>query len=68
MFFCHLYKQNVSISLRLSDSVKYRRGYYFLAGVYISALEHVRMLILSSYVFLACINAIYKYGHPWVNK
>ena len=24
------------------------------------------MLILSTYVFLACINAIYKYGHAWV--
>ena len=33
---------------------------------YISALEHIRMLILSSYVLLACINKIYKYGHTWV--
>ena len=38
----------------------------FEHGCYISALEHVRMLILSSYVLLACINTIYKYGlaHP----
>ena len=27
-----IYKQNVSISLRLSDSVQCRRGYYFRAG------------------------------------
>ena len=33
---------------------------------YISASEHTRMLILSSYVLLACINKIYKYGHAWV--
>ena len=30
-----------------------------------SALEHVRMLILSIYVLLARKNAIYKYGHAW---
>ena len=39
-------------------------------GCYISALEHVRMLILSIYVLLACINAIYiyiYYGHAWVS-
>ena len=24
------------------------------------------ILILSSYVLLACINTIYKYGHAWV--
>ena len=29
-------------------------------------LEHVRMLIFSSYVLLACINSVYKYGHAWV--
>ena len=38
----------------------------FEHGCYISALEYVRMLILSSYVLLACINTIYKYGHAWV--
>ena len=32
----------------------------------ISALEHVRMPKLSSYVILACINTIYKYCHAWV--
>ena len=31
----------------------------FVHGCYISALEHIRMLILSIYVFLACINTIY---------
>ena len=36
MFICHLFKQNVSISLRLSDSVKCRRGYFFLAWVLFS--------------------------------
>ena len=38
----------------------------FEHGCYISALEHIRMLILSSYILLACINTIYKYGHAWV--
>ena len=38
----------------------------FEHGCYISALEHIRMLILSSYVLLECINTIYKYGHTWV--
>ena len=33
---------------------------------YISALEHIRMIISSSYVLLACINTINKYGHVWV--
>ena len=32
----------------------------------ISALEQVRMLILSSYDLLAFINPIFKYGHAWV--
>ena len=32
-------------------------------GCYISALEHIRMLILNVYVSLACINTISKYGH-----
>ena len=42
--------------------MKGERGYYFEHGCYISALEQVRMLISSSYVLLACINAIYNYG------
>ena len=55
------------ISLCLIDSLQRRRGYYFRAWVlYIPALEHVRKLILSRYVLLACINPIYKYGHAWV--
>ena len=53
--------------LRLIDSVQCGRGFIiFEHGRYISALEHVRILILSNYVLLACINAIYKYGHAWV--
>ena len=32
--------------------------FLFEHGCYISALEHVRMLTLSSYVLLACINLI----------
>ena len=39
----------------------------FEHGCYISALEHVRMLILSSYVLLSFKKAIYKYGHAWVS-
>ena len=38
----------------------------FEHGCYISALAHIRMLILSINVFLECINKIYKYGHAWV--
>ena len=38
----------------------------FEHGCYISTLEHIMMLILSSYVLLACINTMYKYGHAWV--
>ena len=41
----------------------------FEPGCYISGLEDIRMVILSSYVLLECINTIYtiyKYGHAWV--
>ena len=38
----------------------------FEHGCYILALEHMRMIILSIYVLLECINKIYKYGHAWV--
>ena len=38
----------------------------FEHGCYISALAHIRMLILSINVLLECINKIYKYGHAWV--
>ena len=34
----------------------------FEHGCYISALAHIRMLILSIYVLLECIKTIYKYG------
>ena len=40
--------------------------YIFEHGVYIAALEHARMLILSNYVILAMINTIYKYCHACV--
>ena len=50
----------------LSDSVRCRRSYYFEHGCYISALAHIRMLILSIYVLLESKNTIYKYGHAWV--
>ena len=68
MLICHIYKQNLLISLRLSDSVSCRRGSYFEHGCYISALALIRMLILSIYVLLECSNKIYKYGHAWVSK
>ena len=32
----------------------------------ISALAHIRMLLLSICVLLECLNTIYKYGHAWV--
>ena len=38
----------------------------FEHGCYISALEYIRMLMLSSYVLVAGIDTIYKYGHEWV--
>ena len=38
----------------------------FEHGCYISALKHIRMLILSSYVLPPSINTIYEYGHAWV--
>ena len=38
-------------------------GGYIYSGCYISALAHIRVLILSIYVLLEYINAIYKYGH-----
>ena len=53
-------KQNVLISLRLIDSVGCRSGFIFEHGCYISALAPIRMLILSIYVFLECINKICK--------
>ena len=54
-------------SLRLSDSVQCKKGLYFLAKCYISAaLEHVSMLILSSYILLACINKTRNSFHAWV--
>ena len=40
--------------------------YIFEQGQYISALEHTKMLILSSSVLLACINKMYKYCGEWV--
>ena len=53
-----MYKQNVLIMLRLSDYVQCREVIIFEHGCNISALEHVRMLILNNYVLLACINII----------
>ena len=38
----------------------------FEHGCNISALAHIRMLILSINVLLECISKIYKYGHAWV--
>ena len=35
------HKQNDSMSLCLSDSLQCRRGYYFRAWFYISALEYI---------------------------
>ena len=38
----------------------------FEDGHCISGLEHIRMLILSSYFLLACINTIYNYGEMYI--
>ena len=42
--------------------------YIFEHGLYISALEHVRMLILRSYLLLGYINTVWKYCHTWMIK
>ena len=60
-------KKHISISSHVSDFVQYRRGLYFRAWtLYLRFGTHVRMLILSTYVLLACIKAIYRYCHAWV--
>ena len=41
--------------------------YIFEFGCYISALGHVRVLILSSYVLLACINKTDNICDSWVD-
>ena len=38
-------------------------GIIFEQECYISALKHIRMLLLRRYVLLACINIIYKNGN-----
>ena len=43
-----------------------RLSLLFAFSLFISAFEHIRMLILSIDVLLACINTIYKYGQAWV--
>ena len=50
-----IYKQNVSISVE--------EVIIFKPGCHIPALAHIRMLILSRYVLLACINALFKLSH-----
>ena len=57
-------KLNISISSCLSDSVQCRRGLHF--ELYISTLEHARMIILICNVPQASINTIYIYCHAWV--
>ena len=53
------YEPNRSIPSHLSDLVQCRRGLnIFQHGCYISALEHARVLILSSYILLASINTV----------
>ena len=56
-----IYEQNVSISLHLSNSVQCRRGYYFRAWMLYFSFETYKDVII-----VACIHAIYKYGHAWV--
>ena len=48
---------------RVLNSIFAGEIYVFENDLYILDLEHVRMFILSSYVLLASINTIYKYGH-----
>ena len=60
----------------INKTFQYHYALVILAGVgeviifyhrcCISALAHVRMLILSICVLLECINTIYKYGHAWM--
>ena len=65
---------NISILSHSSDSVNQKfqycharvilynveEVYIFEHGLFISALEHARRLILSDYVLLACTNTIYN--------
>ena len=53
--YVHLPSVNKTVQYRYARVIpQCRRGYYFREhGCYISALEHVRMLLLSSYVLLA---------------
>ena len=48
-------KQNVSISLRFSNSVLCWRGLYIYSSL-TAISQHVRVLILGNYVLTACIN------------
>ena len=66
--FINCYK-NVAMSLRLSDSVQCGKGLYFLVYVlYLCSFGYVRVLILSSYILLACKNKTDNSFHAWVIK
>ena len=68
--YVHLPSTNKMFNIvQFSDSVQcVAEVIIFKHGRYISALEHTRISILCTYVLLACINTIYKYGHAWVIK
>ena len=40
--------------------------YIYKHGLYISALQYVRMLLSSNYVLLVSMNISYEYCHAWV--
>ena len=46
-----------------SETSQVEEGINFEHGRYISALTHIKMVILSIYVLLECINKMYNYGH-----
>ena len=61
------------MSLRLDVSVQCRKGLYFrvlnlfeLKWYISAALGHVRVLILSSYILLTCLNKTDNSFHAWV--
>ena len=53
----------VPILSHLSNAAQCYRSLYFQHRLCISALEHAMVLILSRYVLIGCINAVYKHCH-----
>ena len=56
--------QNIQITLRLNDFVKYKRCFKVnIMKLYISVLGHVRKLKVSIYIHLPFKNTMFQYRH-----